>query len=398
MRIAALLALALTFLAAGSTGAEQDEVVLGKPSAIQPVETEQETARLDAGTRIRQTPRLDAPILEVLDTALKLPILDRQGEWLKVRFGTRLGWVHPEGDRGLDRQGPLLSFAPDEERLWRARSALGAEVEPRVLGPFTLYSDIQDEALLGWLSAIAQDSLRAYRERFHLDPGTPVEEVVILFAEEADYRDFEAAEERIAGTDSRGYTSEGLSILFQGDHDRASLASVFVHELTHLLNRRVFRSTLPPWLEEGMAEDLAFSQVTRDGSLRLGTIAGESPRGLEDETSLSGPKAQLAVLVTAWEGAGHPDLETLWTLEWDEFIQPGNRALHYTASAMFLRYLTDGGNADLRRAFFDLLEEAAAAELVPAISTWTSLGLTPAQATDDVYKFVLRQARANGIR
>lgn len=387
--------MSLTLVAGESARAAQDDVILGKPSTIRPRPQTGETVDLAAGARLRQAPSFTAPILEILGTALELPVVDRQGDWVRVRYGTWFAWIHPADAKV---KGPAPSFVPDEERLRRARSLLGAAVTPQSLGPYTLYTDLEDPSLLDWLTAIAWDVLRAYEERFALDPGVPVDEVVIVFAHEADYRAFEAAEARIAGTDSRGYTTEGLSVLFVGALRRDDIASVFIHELTHLLNRRVFRSTLPPWLEEGLAEDLAFCQVTGRGILRLGTLAGASPRGIEDTTTVSGPKAQLAALLRSWDGGRQPDLAELMATDWSDFVQPHRRAIHYTASAMFLRYLSDGGDKELGRAFRSFLRDAAVAEAGPIGAPWGALGIEPGPASAGLYKFVLQQAGANGIR
>jgi len=281
MKISGLLIVLLPLTLQGTMSSAQDEeTVLGRPSTIEPSSREQETLLLEAGARLREQPRIDSPVLEILPVSLELPVLDRQGTWVKVRFRTWQGWVHSDGDPPEIGMELSLSLGPDDERLLRARSLLNPDAEPRPLGPFTLYTDVKDEELLNWLSAVARDVFRAYRERFGLDPGSQVREVLVVFADETNYRRFEAAEDRIAKTDSRGYTSEGLSVLFTGEHGRTSLVSVFIHELTHLLNRRVFRTEVAAWLEEGMAEDLAFSQVTRQGQIRLGTLAGVQRQGL----------------------------------------------------------------------------------------------------------------------
>jgi len=293
MKTPVLLILSLTpMLNATSESAQTEETVLGKPSAIQPSMDDQETVALEAGARLREQPRFDSPVLEILGVSLELPVLDHQGSWVKVRFGAWQGWVQRGGEGAAPLQEISLPLGPDEERLLRARTLLGVDVEPRPLGPFTLYTDVEDENLLDWLSAVAQDVFRAYRERFGLDPGSVTREVLVVFAGEADYRRFEAAEDRIAKADSSGYTSEGLSVLFAGDHARTSLGSLFIHELTHLLNRRVFRAEVPPWLEEGMAEDLAYSRLTPKGQIRLGTLAEVQP---------TGPAARLTALTHAPE-------------------------------------------------------------------------------------------------
>lgn len=399
MKIPGSLALTLILLSPGAGESRQtEETVLGKPSAIQPSKSDQETLALEAGSRLREQPRTDAPVLEILTTSLELPVLDRQGSWVKVRFGTWQGWVQ-RSDKGPDAGQELtVSFMPDEQRLLRARSILGTEVEPRTLGPFTLYSDVADDKLLDWLSVVARDVLRAYRERFGLDPEADAREVLVIFAEETDYRRFEAAEERIAKADSRGYTSEGLSVLFTGEHTKTSLVSVFIHELTHLLSRRVFLAEVAPWLEEGMAEDLAFSRVTAEGRIRLGTLAGVQYQGLDERLPPSGPGAHLAALIASWAGPTRFDLPSLVAMHWEEFIQPDSRALNYAASAMLLRYFSDGGEEDLRQGFLLYVAAVSEAQLPATVSLWKTLGASPGEVEEGFFRFVQGQARARGIR
>ena len=84
---------------AGATQATQDEeTILGTPSNIRPSGHESETLVLAAGARLRQQPRGDSPILEILDTSLELPVLDRLGPWVQVRFGSWQGWYGAQCD------------------------------------------------------------------------------------------------------------------------------------------------------------------------------------------------------------------------------------------------------------------------------------------------------------
>lgn len=396
--IRSLLVLLLTLpFVASVPAAQEDETMLGRPSPIQPSNRERQSLRVEAGSRLHQQPRSDSPVLEILGLSVDLPVLERQGPWVKVRFGNWQGWVRPEADgSGSDPELPF-SITPDEERLARARALFANDVEPTSLGPYTAYTDVKDEGLLAWLGAVAEDVSPAYRQRFGLDPGAGAGEVVVLFAEETDYRKFEAAEARIARADSRGYTSEGLSVMFTGKHTRTSLVSVFIHELVHLLNRRVFRAEIPPWLEEGMAEDLAFNRVTPQGRIRLGTLTGVPRQGLGDSHALSEPRAHVAALVARWSTSTRPDLATLVTMDWEDFIQPDRRAIHYTESALLLRYFLDGEETDLRRAFLDYLSTMAQVELTATVSLWNTLDTGPQEIEEELHRFLLRQARAHGL-
>lgn len=377
---------------------QEEETVLGKPSPIQPANRDRETVLLEAGSRLHQEPRAASPILEILEISIELPVLQRRGSWVKVRLGSWNGWVLTSEDPSTGDPALPLSITPDQDRLARARALLGGARGPLPLGPFTLYTDVEDLELLDWLGAVAIDSLRAYRERFGLDPGTENQEVVVLFTDESDYRDFVSAEARIAEVESRGYTTEGLSVLYTGQYSRTSLASVYLHELVHLLNRKVFRSETSPWLEEGMAEDLAFSQVTAKGEIRLGTLAGVARQGLGEGYASSEPRAHVAALAASWVAADRPDLRALVNLQWDEFIHPDQRAIHYAESAMFLRLLLDGGEADLAQRFLEYLDTVSTAELQPTVSLWETLKIPPEELDKKLHRFVLARARAYGLQ
>ena len=134
---------------------------------------------------------------------------------------------------------------------------------------------------------------------------------MVVFSREQDYRAYGAGESALAG--ARGHAAEGLAVLFFGDQERGEVAAVLIHELTHLLNRRVFAAEPPPWPDEGMANDLAFSRIERSGQPRIGSLGGRSviidepvyrPGGwiaVDRTIRLSGPAASLSLLNKRWQ-------------------------------------------------------------------------------------------------
>ncbi len=392
---------------------QEDEIILGKPSSIRSLDRDRETIVLEQGSRLHQLAWSDSPIIEILEATVELPVLDRRGAWVKVRLGSWNAWAFTAGDRPL----PTPSLTVGEQRLLRALRLLGTDSATRPLGPFVLYTDVEDSALLDWLGAIAADVTRAYRERFELDPGSESQEIVVIFAKESDYRDLVSAESFSGETDSFGYTGEALCALYVDGHSRTVLASVFLHELTHLLNRRVFHADIPPWLEEGMAEDLSYSQVNEGGEIRLGTLTGSSPYSrqthsvefrqgdltIAPQTKLvqsfneREPRAHLAALASAWAESTGPDLEALIPLEFAEFNRPDRRTLNYTVSAMLVRYLLGGSEDTPRERFLEYLRTMAGAELPSTLSFWDSLQAQPEQLSAELHRFVLAQAEAYGL-
>lgn len=371
----------LILVAATSTpfwAAQEEEIILGKPSSIRPHAEPQETAAVPAGARLRERPHPDSAVIEILESSVELPVLAQKGSWLQVRFGAWLGWVRISGNE-IDARLEVPAD-PDLDRLSRALGLLGDSTVPTSLGPFTLYTDVTDGPLLAYLSAVARGVLPAYRERFGLDPGPVTNEVVVLLAEEKDYRQFESTELRIAATESQGYTTEGLSILFTDRQSKDAIRAVLIHELTHLLNRRAFITEIPPWLEEGMAQDLAFCRVSHEGHIRLGT--------------LSTVETHLAILLEDWNSSAHLDVIELLSLDPETFIELEGRPLRYSESAFLIRYLLDGRDAQLRAGFLRFLSQLTTSELSDSVSLFEELGSEPSTIESGFYRFLASQAKA----
>jgi hypothetical protein len=363
------------------SAAQEEPTVLGKPSSIQTVAEPEKTVLVPAGARLRERPGSRAPVLETFTSVIELPVLDEEGSWIQVRFGAWLGWVRIRGEQPDDTVDP--GPHPDQERLERALGLFDHAVDPGALGPYRLYTDVTDARLLTRLSAAASDVERAYRERYALDPGSSAGTIVVLYAQEEAYREFEAAETRIAAADSQGHTSEDLSILYTGGQPTDAILAVLIHELTHLLGRRVFTDAIPPWLDEGMAQDLAFSRLNRQGRIRLGT--------------LSTVETDLDTLVKVWNSPAHPGLAGLTSLDWSEFIEPVGRPLRYAESAFLIRYLLDSGEEGLREGFLRYLAELAEAELSESVSLFVALEREPDKLERGFYRFLVSQVRAHGI-
>ena len=65
---------------------------------------------------------------------------------------------------------------------------------------------------------------------------------------------------------------------------------------------------------------------------------------------------------------------------------------------MFVRLLLDGDAHELAPAFRGFLADLAATDPGPLVSPWDALSLSPAAASEELFRFALSQARANGIR
>ncbi len=352
-----------------------DEPILGAPAGFAVEGSRAGTVRAREGDRLYAAPDGRSTPIAILDFDLELEVLERRGDWVRVVFGARRGWLPApapasgDGATAGDLPPPATPAAggadgatagraagADPARLERARAILGHRGEPARLGAFDLYTDLDKPGLLESLDRVATSLPYAYRERYGLALGGGGGTAVALFAKESRYREYERDEEDISTLSAMGHAGYGIAALFVGGRRFESVAALLVHELAHLLNREALGSGTPAWLEEGVANDLAFSRVERSGRLVPGSLGGSSYVGEErlptaagsrtvTTVHLDGALASLSVLQKA-ERRGHLlPLATLVELPWVEFVRREGRDLRYIQSAFLVRYLLDGGDA-----------------------------------------------------
>ena len=328
----------------------------------------EERVPVPAGSALRARPHPLAPAVTTVDAASDLPLLERQGGWARVRYGARKGWVL------LDPSAPTVDTREpgraDPDLLVQARARLGDGAHAGSLGPWILHTDLDpdDHAdLLRFLDRVAGQVPALHRERYGLggpagEEAAPVgSEAVVLFAREAAYRAF--AEEGVAlrGLDEGGFAGFGLVALYAEGRDREELAALLVHELTHLRNARLLGPATPPWLEEGLANDLAYSRIGPGGVLDPSELGGrEEVRGrsrsaagsadgasgrpadvFEVTVSTQGPRAALDRVIRGLRQGGFLPLDELTALDWRSLTDPRVRGLAYAESALFVRYLLE---------------------------------------------------------
>jgi hypothetical protein len=384
----------------------QDEPVLGKPSPIELDEESQERLRIEAGARLRQSPHPDSPILEILAAPVEFTVLERRGVWIRVRHAGWQAWIAPGGEDSATSPDLMVSYEPDEARLLRARDLLATDSEAVPLGPFTLYTDVDDPQLLRHLGSVADSLAIAYRSRYGMDPGVTDSDALVLLAREEDYREFESSEPEIAGSHTTGYTTMGLCILYAGERSVDDLTQTLIHELTHLFNRRAMGVDIPIWLEEGMAQDMAFSKWDKNGRIAPGSLGGSvrrevtdlGPRGKKTTIEISGPLASLNRLLLAWSDAVRPTLEVLVEMPKRDFIRSENRSLLYAESAFLIRYLLDGGQPTLTEGFQRYLVAVATSSDLAGQTAWSHLEEDPAKVETGLHLWLRSQAITNGLR
>lgn len=319
--------------------------------------------------------------------AVAATILAQPPEEEPVILGKPAGWsIEPAGESGVQAPPPAAT-APSAlaDRLGRAADHLAGGGTEGMLGPYRLSTDVADERLLGFFDKVAGAVPEAYAERYGLAPAAPAAGRIVLFARQEDYRAFEAEGGELAGMDYSGHAGGGVAALFVGDRDREEVALTLVHEITHLLNQGLGGPPLPPWLDEGMAGDLALARLRRDGSLDTDLIQRLAlQRSALGRWRIDGPLALVAALPVELEAGRLPPLGRLAELDRDGFLAAGDRRLVYAESILALRYLEAPDGADLAaplRAYLAAVHGAPAAHgepvapsLAAALGTsWESL-------------------------
>jgi hypothetical protein len=351
---------------------------------------------ISAGIAIHDRPDLTSPVVDRTAALADFPVVERRGAWIRIRGGgqrggdTREGWVSLHVDRNDPRPPlgdepapplPMTGRRADPERLARARSLFGGEEALGHLGPYELVTDTGDGELIRFLQRLVIQLENVYVARYGLRPIGTARESVVLFHREEDYRAYRAGWTAIRDLKSAGHAGYGLVALYRDALSRDLIAATLLHELLHLLNRRALGPALPPWLDEGLADDLSRSTIDAEGRLQPGTVALTIER-TENRIVRHGAVADHAVVAAALGEARLTPLPSLLERSWAEFVAPGSIGLNYAQSALWVRYLLDGEegrHADSFRAFLVAVARgspATAAALRERLDrTWAELEL-----------------------
>ncbi|HKC25298.1 MAG TPA: SH3 domain-containing protein [Thermoanaerobaculia bacterium] len=331
-----------------------------------------------AGTRVFEAPDAASRRLAVVDEDTELPVLETRGAWTLVRYSAYKGWIRLD----MPESEPPPRFAgPDElARLARARRGIRGARESS-LGPLRLVTDVPDGPLLAFLSRVAAALPEAYAARFGVSAAFRSSDTVVVFAREEDYASFEDEEPVLAGLRTRGHAGRTAAFLVAGARERDEVAALLVHELTHLLNKDAFPADLPPWLEEGMAEELSYGRIGEDGRLDPSTLRARRRRTTgESQTpegrvrwvryDVFGPEAMAGRLAARVRRHDLIPLAELLALSPARFGAADARKTTYPQSAFFIRYLLEGERGALAERFREFLAAAAAgaAPSAPALA------------------------------
>lgn len=307
---------------------------------------------LEPGHRLLARPEPEAPLVVEADRYVNVKVLDRRDGWVRVRWGSRIGWMpeppEPEPPAPvLEPVRPVAAAVPDAARLAAARRLLGAEERVARVGPYALYTDSRDAAALLLLDRAAASVEAAYRERYGVAPVGEAAEAVVLFRRKASYLELIAQAGGPGG--GTGHIASGVVALWREGRDLDEVRATLVHEVAHLLNRRALGPGLPPWLDEGIAVDLAESRFGEGGRLLPGTLHEVTRRTSLSVEWLVAGASRHAVEDAAARGA-LPALSDL-TASPESFAAIEPRSLGYAQAGFLVRYLLAGEHAPAFRRF-----------------------------------------------
>ena len=324
---------------------------LPPPSAEVLPETAPETEVIRVWLPVVDTPDTVAPPLE----------RPRQGP---IEGKTETG----EPSRVAEPVRPLAALAADPARRQRALELLGAAAVEDAIGPYLYLGDAP--APERW-SRLASALDGAFRERTGQTPiGEPAETVIAL-VDAGVYRALKAQEPRLAGLEATGHAGAGLAVLLRSESAESD-ESTLVHELVHLVSRRALGPALPPWLDEGLAEDLAQTPFDEVSRFRLGGLRSEIVRSGR-RIELRGAVAGLDLLASALARGEARPLRELVELDWERFVG-GGAATRYAHALFLVRFLHDGGDPRLTAGFRGFLAGIAAGGSADRAALERSLG------------------------
>jgi len=403
--LAVLAVLALVTGAAGGLAQEQvnetedESPVLGAPAAFDLSGETEERIWVEAGKPLYRQPTFRSPVLQQIDEAISLPVMERTEGWVRVRYGSWKGWVALED---APRAAPTAVLpGADPDKLNAARALLAEAASTRRFGAYTLYTDIETEELLRRLTSVAENLSEVYEQYLGVRPVVGEDEAVVLYAGERQYADYLRDHTDVGHLDSRGHVAGGLAVL-HAEMDHGALRQVLVHELVHLLNHATLGPDLPPWLDEGLADALSYCRANARGRLKLGTLDGtrrETPDfGLRAPShsrqvihiELRGPYSSLLGLVESWNRPERPPLAVLLELPLSEFTAPDRAPLLYPMSAFLIRYLLADDTSERALGFRGFLQAIANGEAADPDQLQRRLDTTWAELEADLERWLRR--------
>lgn len=362
------------------------------------------------GMVLRTEPSHAAPEIQRYRAISNVARLERRGDWFRVwRQGVE-GWVHmpgyveepeePPWGEEPEAPAPLAPADADADLLADALAEMdGDRVLETSFGPYRAYVDFEDRRLFDLLSSVAAQVEPLWSRRHGLEPLGEPASVVVLYRRQASYRALERASDELRGLDAEGFAGYGLVATYWGAKSREEVAATVVHEICHRIHRRALGPALPPWLEEGLADDLALARI-EDGRLDPSAYSGlriSTPTAEGARIRFTQGLAALWNLKEEILRGQMPLLVQLTDLDRDAFLDPSRgtdaRRLRYDAVALWVRYLVSAEGGKHRDGWQRFLRGIADGGPVTADALLESVGVPADELEADFRTWVVRESR-----
>ncbi len=192
--------------------------------------------------------------------------------------------------------------------------------------------------------------------------------------------------------DTRGHAGGGIAAALAGLTAEETRQTV-VHELAHLLSQEVFAREAPPWIAEGLSEDLAWCRADAEGRLLSGTldsVTSERKTGDRVVRVSSGSRATVKeFLERVRAGRGLP-LSGVLERATRLFAHARTRRDAYTQAGLLVRFLLGGDPARTER-FRVFLRAAALGAPAGLDALAAALGTDTKSLEKEFWSFVRRQ-------
>lgn len=325
-------------------------------------------------TAIFQEPDFGSSEIARTDDYARLPIVRQVEDWYLISRGSQVGWVYLEDYYTSEEPPlgsapapvlPLASLPPNPDRLQLGRLVMGEDGLEGRMGPYLLYSDARSRDLVDFCDRVARQVEEKYRDKYGLQPVGEPAEAILLFERALDYRVFQATDTNLEGLLASGHAEFGMAALYVGRRQKREVAATLIHEITHLLNRRALGPALPPWLNEGIADEMAASRLDDRGAMEAVRLGGERTR-IGRVVVTGGALGAAIQLRKLMELTNLRPLQELLDLDWEEFVKSDPEQLNYAQSSFWIRYLLSDPQLAIRFKAY-LSEIAAGGDATPKV-------------------------------
>lgn len=223
-------------------------LLAGRPAAAEHV-------TLPPGARLHLEPDVKSHSLALLDAEALVEVLERKDGWILVRYDAFRGWVREGAPRSLLEERGDSYPAPGvahEALLARGRALLRDGGRELPMDGRTLLTDVSDETLLKWLVAMPAATRYRFEKKWGRTRPPAPGSVVFLFESAEAEREFSSV--ACGATEPLGERIASLALSGKG---RARDRERLLHQVGHLYARDLLGDGVPPWIEEGLADEFA---------------------------------------------------------------------------------------------------------------------------------------------